>query len=523
MQFSFTPAAQRALAGASSWSSGADRDELSAEALLIGLLMEPECRAAQVLARSAVDVSAVRAQWPALAPTAPTSDIFAHGENLPHKPFSAEVEHSLRIATQRTNFLPQPAELATEHILLGLATDDHGVAVWLRRQAIDPDAVEAEIRKLHGLQQVGWADHSESHHDVSTCRGDLRGSAQPAVAAIRVLDAAANRAREGLRVIEDYVRFVLDDAHLTGLCKQLRHDLVEALAPIGLGDLLSARDTEADVGTALSNLSERRREDAAGVLRANFARVQESLRSLEEFGKLENLGETFKQLRYRVYTLERSVVITHDSVERLASAKLYVLLDGCESLEQFERLARVLIDAGVDVLQLRDKRLADRDLLVRARLLWTWTRGRQTLFIMNDRPDLAVLARADGVHLGQDELSIKDARSIIGPRGLIGVSTHSIEQAHQAVLDGANYLGVGPVFPSETKHFEGFPGVALLQAVAADIGLPAFAIGGVTPENVSQVLATGFSRIAVGAAVTSAADPATVVRKLRDLLSVARP
>ena len=104
---------------------------------------------------------------------------------------------------------------------------------------------------------------------------------------------------------------------------------------------------------------------------------------------------------------------------------------------------------------------------------------RKTLFIINDRPDLAALARADGVHVGQEELSVKDARSIVGPETLVGVSTHSIEQARQAVLDGANYIGVGPTFPSGTKQFEQFPGVELLRAVAAEIRLPAFAIGGI--------------------------------------------
>ena len=104
-------------------------------------------------------------------------------------------------------------------------------------------------------------------------------------------------------------------------------------------------------------------------------------------------------------------------------------------------------------------------MLDRARLLArTDGRNRETLFIVNDRPDLAALARADGVHVGQEELSVKDARSIVGPEMLVGVSTHSIEQARQAVLDGANYIGVGPTFPSGTKQFEQFPGVELLRA-----------------------------------------------------------
>ncbi len=112
------------------------------------------------------------------------------------------------------------------------------------------------------------------------------------------------------------------------------------------------------------------------------------------------------------------------------------------------------------------------------------------------------------------DLSVKDARTIIGADALIGVSTHSIEQARQAVLDGANYIGVGPTFPSGTKQFEKFPGLDFLRAVAAEIRLPAFAIGGITPENLPEVLATGVARVAVSGAILDASDPATVVKNL---------
>jgi len=166
----------------------------------------------------------------------------------------------------------------------------------------------------------------------------------------------------------------------------------------------------------------------------------------------------------------------------------------------------------VHVLQLRDKQLDDRDLLIRARRLRELTAGTATLFVMNDRPDLAVLAEADGVHLGQEELSAKDARQIVGPEMLIGVSTHSIEQARQAVFDGADYLGLGPTFPSGTKRFEQFPGLDFLRQAAAEIALPAFAIGGITPENLAPVLATGIRRVAVGQAITAAANPAEAAR-----------
>jgi thiamine-phosphate pyrophosphorylase len=135
--------------------------------------------------------------------------------------------------------------------------------------------------------------------------------------------------------------------------------------------------------------------------------------------------------------------------------------------------------------------------------------------IVNDRPDLAVLAQADGVHVGQEELSVKDARSIVGPDLLIGVSTHSIEQARQAALDGANYIGVGPTFPSTTKQFDRFPGLELLRTVAAEITLPAFAIGGVTRNNLAEVKSSGFRRIAVSGAILEADDPIDATKKLK--------
>jgi thiamine-phosphate pyrophosphorylase len=338
---------------------------------------------------------------------------------------------------------------------------------------------------------------------------------------LRILDASANRGREGLRVLEDWVRFAMDDAHLTQCLKQLRHDLAAALSPIPWGRRLAARETQADVGTDIHTSLEASREDVSEILTANFLRLQESLRSMEEYGKLLDpaVGRAIGQLRYRAYTLQRAVDATRVGCERLAAAQLYVLLDGRESIEEFEQLARLLIEAGVDVLQFRDKRLTDRELIDRARRLRKLTHGTSTLLIINDRPDLAALVRADGVHVGQEELSVKDARTIVGPDMLVGVSTHSIEQARQAVLDGANYIGVGPTFPSGTKQFGHFPGVELLRAVAAEIRLPAFAIGGITRENIGRVLAAGITRFAVSGAAIEADDPSQAARELRALLS----
>jgi len=534
---SFTPAAGRALKQALLWSPAGDTQEITPEALLMGLLAESECRAAVTLARYHIDVAAVRKQWPELAENTPSKDITSSaGPALCH-----ELEFSLKNTPKRLVACTPHQELATEHLLLGLVNGEHAVARWLRHQGLEPVTLEAEIEQRYASGQIdsGIAPPLAIPETDSPTQDDTQGiSSHPTldgdqangctasqaplgstVPTLRVVDAAANRAREGLRVVEDYCRFVLDDRHLTGLCKQLRHELTALFGRLPGEHLLAARETQHDVGTSLTADTEQRREDFAAVVRSNLVRVQEALRSLEEFGKLldPTVAAGMKQLRYRAYTLQRAVETTAHSLAQLADARLYVLLDGRESPQAFEQMASALIEAGVDVVQLRDKRLDDRQLLQRGRILHRLTRGSRTLFIMNDRPDLAVLSGAEGVHVGQEELAVKDVRRIVGPGMLVGVSTHSLDQARQAVLDGADYIGVGPTFPSGTKQFAEFPGLRLLRAVAAEIRLPAFAIGGINPQNVGQVLSAGFVRIAVSGAIT-ADDPAAAARELRGKL-----
>ncbi len=517
MQYQYTPAAQRALDAAAGWAGGEDSDELQAPALLLGLLAESECRAAIMLASHGIDRMAVRRRWGELAPRRIPSE---GGEAIPGR-FSDDLWWTFFAASERLREYPQPLELATEHLLLGLVAAEHEVSAWLQDQGLDPDTLEAEVHRLYGHRPGPLS--SPPQPSILRPNRELQALSSVAwrIGTLRAVDAAANRAREGLRTVEDYVRFVLDDRHLTGLCKQLRHDLAAALGRISTEHRLAARETQADVGTVLATASEQVREDSAAVLTANFTRLQESLRSLEEFGKLLDvaMAAELEQLRYRSYTLQRAVDVTRTSLQRLCRARLYVLIDGRSSPEEFERLARPLIDAGVHALELRDKQLDDRRLLKRARLLRRWTDGSDTLLVINDRPDLAALARADGVHVGQDDVSVKDARTIVGPGRLIGVSTHSIEQARQAVLDGASYLGIGPTFPSGTKHFDEFPGVELLRAVASEIRLPAFAIGGITGENLPDVLATGIGRVAIAGGVATAMDPPGAAREILSALT----
>jgi thiamine-phosphate pyrophosphorylase len=176
---------------------------------------------------------------------------------------------------------------------------------------------------------------------------------------------------------------------------------------------------------------------------------------------------------------------------------------------------------GAQVIQLREKGLPDREVLARAREVRLLTVAAGARFIMNDRPDLARLAAADGVHLGQDDLAVRDARRIIGTRALVGVSTHDPAQLERAVLDGAGYLGVGPVFPTPTKDFDGLAGLSHVRHAAETVTLPWFAIGGITESNLDEVLEAGATRVAVSAAVTRAASPRRAAATLRARLDAA--
>lgn len=342
-----------------------------------------------------------------------------------------------------------------------------------------------------------------------------------AASVLRLLDASLNRASEGARTAEDYARFVLGDAHIARLAKQLRHGLAAAAGSLPIRDRLAARDTRGDVGTAITTERETNRPDAWSVCQAALGRLQEALRSLEEYGKTvdRSLGAEFERLRYQTYTLAKALGTTQSGLDRLAGTRLYVLVDGGECTEAFGMLVEALSEAGADLIQLRDKRLDDRTLAERAKRLAAICRKHGVLSIVNDRPDIAAVAGADGVHLGQEELSVADARRVVGNRALVGVSTHTVEQARVAVLDGADYLGVGPTFPTPTKSFDEFPGLGFVRAVAAEISLPAFAIGGINAENVASVCEAGLYRVAVSSAVVGAEDPATAVGALKQVLA----
>lgn len=340
----------------------------------------------------------------------------------------------------------------------------------------------------------------------------------------RALDASANRAAEALRVLEDVFRFVLDDLHLTGVAKGLRHDLAEVLAAGGLSGRAAARDVTADVGPRVAGIQPLPRVSAGDLVAANAARAAQALRSLQECALvvMPPFAPRFEGLRYRLYDLERAALVAVRARGRLDGVTLCVLVDGRRDRDAFGRLVDGLFGAGVHMVQVRDKTLGIPDLADRAALAVELARRRggpaRPIVVVNDRPDVALAAHADGVHVGAEDLPVGMVRRVVGPDLLVGRTAHDIDEARAAVLAGADSLGVGPCFPSSTKAFAASAPPEFLAAVGSSIALPSFAIGGVTLERLGALLATGFRRVAVAAAITEAADPPSMAARFLDRL-----
>jgi len=536
---------------------------ISTLGVLLALLDEKECRAADWLAECDIDNSLVVEHFPNVAtceigennkkpetanPFPQRIRFFLDGDEMPVARLEPPLQSAVFFAAQRLHDLLPQVVFATEHLLYALLLAEDEIGTFLHNRNVTPEILLEKICRLEGINmsepeviRMTW-DDTLSQEGEPSCKSRICLKDDQAVV-YRILDASANRAIEALRVLEDYVRFGLDKAELMTLTKNMRHELASALRELPRNERLSARDTAADVGTAIEGTNEYRRVSLTDVLAANFSRLQESLRSLEEYGKIVSppLARTTERLRYESYTLQKIMQVTSDCEwqpesqqwQRLAKASLYVLVDCRETEVEFITLVQAVMQGGVDVIQLRDKQAGDRLLIQRANLLRELTTSvSQTLMIVNDRPDIALLCRADGVHVGQEELPLTEVRRLVGTEMIIGVSTHSIEQARQAILNGADYLGAGPVFPSSTKPFEKFPGTDYLKQIKSRLqesktpearslkseALPIFAIGGINLDNVSQVIDAGHRRIAVQSVIIESQNPAETCRQLKEVL-----
>jgi thiamine-phosphate pyrophosphorylase len=348
-----------------------------------------------------------------------------------------------------------------------------------------------------------------------------------------MIDAGLNRSSEGLRVLEDVARFVLNDAKLSQQLRTLRHDLAQETKSLSVR-LLSQRDSEHDVGRPYLRDKELTMETTSlrgllDLVTANAKRVEESLRVVEELAKLPEISSmlnsaSFEQTRFALYTLERDLisrVSRRDKIGRISG--LYVILDrqflaGRDEMD----IAGQIIEGGARVIQLRDKQSKKRELLLVAQKLKELCSQAGVLFIINDYLDLAMAVDADGLHIGQGDLPLPVIRRELPIDKIVGCSVTTLSQATKAQNEGADYIAVGSIFPTTTKNGATVVGADILRELKRIVSAPLVAIGGINQNNVSEVGAAGADAVAVISAVLGEKDVRGAVRKLVAKMDLAK-
>lgn len=331
----------------------------------------------------------------------------------------------------------------------------------------------------------------------------------------RLIDANANRAREGLRVVEDVARYALDDAETLKTIKGIRHELSSVLAEIDPegSRLVRARDVDGDAGRTLEGAGEYARAGLADVIGANAKRVEESLRAIEEGCKALELPEASRRIeraRYAVYGCEQRLVV-RARARSVPSWPLCVIVTRalCKHMD-WRDVIRASVEGGATCFQLREKDVSSRELSSVAREFVGLCHELGAGAIINDRADIALLSGADGVHVGLDDPPIGEVVDAFGDRLIVGASSPSVEHAREAIGAGASYLGVGSMFETSTKAKDGIAGTGLLEEVLALAGCPhVLAIGGISESNVVDVVDAGGRGAAVSSSVCGAEDPAS--------------
>jgi len=339
-------------------------------------------------------------------------------------------------------------------------------------------------------------------------------------AGYRIVDANFNRAREALRVVEEYCRFVLNCGALSERAKRLRHELCAAVGQLDAGRLIAGRDTLGDVGVGAKVEGQLQRGTLKDCFTAGAKRVTEALRVLAEVVQTESkaVAESIERLRYEAYTLEKDILLFSEPVEKLNRVRLYVIITSNLPAEVLA-LASKCATGGADCIQMRAKDIPDDRLFAMAVEFVEICREMGALSIINDRADIAAAAGADGVHLGQNDLPVEQARRLQLTPLIIGKSTHSPKELEAACPSLPSYVSVGPAFATPTKPDIEPAGLEYVRQCVerlAGTGIGHVAIGGITLDNVEQVIEAGAQRVAVCSAVTKTADPTQACRRFKE-------
>ena len=321
----------------------------------------------------------------------------------------------------------------------------------------------------------------------------------------QIIDANLDRAREGLRVLEDWARFGIGENTCVTRIKNFRQIL-------GINHLevyKQSRNYIEDQCKGLTHLEQTKRKNPEQIISSNAGRVQEALRVIEEFSRLQNheLSKVASEIRYEIYNLEIDLLSLSKfkkSEEILKENDLYVITDQKENL--LEIIENILI-AGVKIIQHRFKTGTDKEHLEEAIQIKNLCKKHNSLFIINDRVDIALASNADGIHLGQDDLDLKIARKLLGYSKIIGISANNEIDISNALEGGCDYLVIGPVFETATKKNKKPIGIEKIKTLTKDLNIPWFAIGGIKTNNISYLKSNGFKKVALVSQLMNSEDP----------------
>ena len=321
----------------------------------------------------------------------------------------------------------------------------------------------------------------------------------------QIIDANLDRAREGLRVLEDWARFGLGRDDFVRRIKNFR----QILGKHHLNIYKESRNYIKDDCKGLNHPEQLKRNCIEDILSSNAARAQEALRVIEEFSRNNHKDLSFQasQMRYEIYKLEIELLESSsnkDLLEIILKNNLYfITIENPQLISIIEKT----LEGGVKIVQHRFKNGNDKNNLQLAKEIKTLCHKFGALFIVNDRVDIAFASDADGVHLGQKDLNVKEARKILGFSKIIGVSATNDNEIKNAIKNGCDYLGIGPLFETPTKADKLPLGLKIIKDLTKDLSIPWFAIGGIKHANISLLKENGITKIALISDIINSENP----------------
>lgn len=285
----------------------------------------------------------------------------------------------------------------------------------------------------------------------------------------QIIDANINRVSEGLRVIEDFTRFISKQKNITQELSRIRKAINQTETDL-IPNLL-IRDTSKDMRAREVPAG---RPDSQSLLKANFKRVEEGLRVLEEYTG----NSLYNKFRYRMYDLEKEILLT--SLKQTLKPGVYLISDD-------PKILLLGLRWKVSAIQLRDKKGSKAAILKKALALAKKAKAAGIPFIVNDYLDIALLCDADGFHAGQDDLDTLSLRKLLGPHKILGRSTQTLEEGLLAQKDGADYVGIGPIFATATKPEKAPIGLEYLKQAKEQLTIPYVAIGNINLKTMAEV------------------------------------